>query len=54
VRKVGAGGGVGGERIEVHAVRRGDIEDWLKRQREAGKLIDVKIWAGLYFITQST
>jgi ADP-ribose pyrophosphatase len=54
VRKVGAGGGVGGEKIDVHAVPRDAIEQWLSRQRGAGRLIDLKIWGGLYFVMRST
>ena len=51
VRKVGTGGGVGGEDITVHAVPLDSIEQWLEKQSEAGKLIDVKMWAGLYFLS---
>jgi ADP-ribose pyrophosphatase len=54
VRKVGAGGGVGGERIDVHAVPLSAIEQWLSRQKGAGKLIDLKLWGGLYFVLKST
>ncbi|HSP16944.1 MAG TPA: NUDIX hydrolase [Thermoanaerobaculia bacterium] len=49
VRRVGGGGGVGGENIEVHAVPRQELEQWLQRQQVAGKLIDMKVWAGLHF-----
>ncbi|MDQ6800163.1 MAG: NUDIX hydrolase [Acidobacteriota bacterium] len=51
VRLVGKGGGVGGEDIEVHRVRLADIPSWLESQKS---LIDGKIWAGLYFASQST
>ncbi|HEX9160309.1 MAG TPA: NUDIX hydrolase [Thermoanaerobaculia bacterium] len=54
VRKVGEGGGVGGEDIDVHAIPIDAIEDWLRKQREAGKLIDLKIWGGLYFVLKRT
>jgi ADP-ribose pyrophosphatase len=42
----GNGGGVSGEEIEVHLVPLDGIEKWLKSQQ---KLIDAKVWAGLYF-----
>ena len=51
VRKHGKGGGVGGEKIEVHLVPANDVERWL---RKSAALIDMKVWAGLYFFTKST
>ena len=51
VRRVGKGGGVGSEKIEVHTVPLADIRKWLASRKE---LVDVKIWAGLYFASQST
>ncbi len=51
VRRVGKGGGVGGEKIETHAVPLEAIEEWLKRQKGAGRLIDMKVWTGLYFVS---
>jgi ADP-ribose pyrophosphatase len=50
VRKVGRGGGVGGEDITVHEVPLDAIEQWLKKQNGANKLVDLKIWAGLHFL----
>lgn len=46
-RKKGEGGGVGGEDITVHTIPRGELKDWLGKQKA---LIDLKVWAGLYFI----
>lgn len=54
VRQVGMGGGVGGEKIDVHAIPRNAVEDWLKEQHGAGKLIDLKVFGGLYFLSRST
>jgi ADP-ribose diphosphatase len=51
VRQIGKGGGVGSEDIVVHIVRLGEVEKWLTSK---DALIDVKIWAGLYFALQST
>jgi len=54
VRQVGAGGGVGGERIQVHGIRLAEMPRWLSSQQKKAKLIDLKIWSGLYFLAQST
>lgn len=54
LRRQGGGGGVEGEDIEVHQVPRADVEHWLQRKRGEGVLIDVKVWAGLYFLSKST
>jgi ADP-ribose diphosphatase len=51
VRRVGKGGGVGGEDIEVHLVPAGDLSAWLEKQEKGGKLIDMKVWTGMYFVT---
>jgi ADP-ribose pyrophosphatase len=50
VRKKGEGGGVGGESITVHTVALGEIRSWLAAREREGKLIDLKIWGGLYFL----
>jgi ADP-ribose pyrophosphatase len=47
-----AGGGVAGEDITVHRVPRGDIVDWLNRKNAEGILIDVKVWAGLWWLSR--
>ncbi len=44
-----AGGGAGDERIVVHAVPLGEVAVWLQRQETAGRLVDPKVWAGLWF-----
>lgn len=48
----GAGGGVGGEDISVHRVPREAVFDWLKRKNGEGVLIDVKVWAGLWWLSR--
>lgn len=50
VRKIGEGGGVGGEEITVHLVGLDDVEAWLRERESNGALVDVKIWGGLYFL----
>jgi ADP-ribose pyrophosphatase len=42
VRKLGEGGGVGGEDITVHVVPRGELRDWLRQKEHEGVLIDLK------------
>ena len=48
--RVGPGGGDDSEDIEVHIVPLKDVDDWLTRQQSAGKLMDPKIYAGLYWL----
>lgn len=50
LRKVGDGGGVGGEDIAVHAVPRIDAPAWLMRKHAEGFELDLKLWAGLWMI----
>ncbi|HET7712394.1 MAG TPA: NUDIX hydrolase [Thermoanaerobaculia bacterium] len=50
VRKEGKGGGVSGEDITVHEVPLAEIRAWLEKKERAGLAIDVKIWAGLYWL----
>ena len=51
VKRKGKGGGVEGEDITVHEIPFADVGKWLRSQRT---LVDTKVWAGLYFATQST
>ena len=44
------GGGDASESIEVHAVKRSSVDDWLEEHRQAGRYIDVKLYTGLYFV----
>jgi len=50
VRKGHDGGGVGHEEIIVHTPMLRGIRAWLSKQAAAGKLIDVKVYAALYFV----
>jgi ADP-ribose pyrophosphatase len=54
VRRKGEGGGVGGESIVVHAILLEEVRKWLGKQEKGGKLLDLKVWAGLYFLLKST
>ena len=52
LRRVGKGGGVAHEDITVHEVALAEINTWLTAKAKAGFLIDAKVYAGLYFVTQ--
>jgi nicotinamidase/pyrazinamidase len=49
VERVGDGGGDEHEDIAVHLVPLPAVEDWLAARERAGVIIDLKVWAGLYF-----
>ena len=49
--KVAKGGGTGIERLVTHEVPLQTVRGWLKRKERQGCLIEPKIFAGLYFIT---
>jgi ADP-ribose pyrophosphatase len=51
VQRVGAGGGDGSENIVIHEIPLADVPAWLNQQAKTGKLIDTKVYAGLYFIS---
>ena len=50
LRRVGKGGGVGGEEIEVRLVPLSEVNSWLCRRAQEGLLIDPKVYAGLYWL----
>ena len=52
LRRVGAGGGVGGEEIAVRAVPLAVVDGWLRARAAAGALVDPKVWTGLYFLAR--
>ncbi|MBI1354262.1 MAG: NUDIX domain-containing protein [Acidobacteria bacterium] len=53
LEKVGEGGGVGHERIVVRLVPLAQLADWLAAQRAAGRLVDPKVYTGLYFLERA-
>jgi ADP-ribose pyrophosphatase len=53
LKRVGAGGGVAHEDIVVHEVPMAEIVPWLEAKAKAGILVDPKVYAGLFFITQN-
>jgi ADP-ribose pyrophosphatase len=50
--RIGPGGGVEGEQIDLHLVPLDQVESWLKRRIRQDRLADPKIFAGLYFARQ--
>lgn len=48
--KIGDGGGIDGENIIVHAIPKGDVGPWLASEEAKGKLIDPKVWMGLFHL----
>jgi ADP-ribose pyrophosphatase len=53
LRKVGEGGGVGGESIVVHEVPLGEVAAWLDARVAEGALIDAKVFGCLYYLARS-
>jgi ADP-ribose pyrophosphatase len=52
LRRVGKGGGVAHEDIIVHEIPLVEVVAWLETKARTGVLIDPKIYAGLFFVTQ--
>jgi len=53
LRRAGNGGGVAHEDIVVHEIPLVEVVAWLEAKARTGLLIDPKIFAGLFFLTQS-
>ncbi|MFO7565187.1 MAG: bifunctional nicotinamidase/pyrazinamidase [Enhygromyxa sp.] len=49
LERVGDGGGDEHEDITVHHVPLAEVEAWLAERERAGAIVDLKVWAGLYF-----
>ena len=47
--RVGPGGGDEHEQITVHLVKIDAVEGWIREQEARGCVVDLKIWAGLYW-----
>jgi ADP-ribose pyrophosphatase len=52
LKKTGDGAGDGSEDITVHEVALDGAEDWLAARERDGRLIDLKVYAGLYFASR--
>jgi ADP-ribose pyrophosphatase len=53
LQRVGTGGGVGHEQIEVHEVPVADAPAWLMRKGAEGYELDLKLWAGLWLLDRN-
>jgi ADP-ribose pyrophosphatase len=53
LRRVGKGGGVANEKITIHEIPMVEVVRWLETKARTGVLIDPKIYAGLFFVTQN-
>ena len=49
LERVGEGGGTRDERITVHRVPLAGAARWLRHREREGRLVDPKVWAGLWF-----
>ena len=52
LRRVGPGGGDDSESIQVHAIARDSVMDWLARRRAEGVMVDPKVYAGLFLLNE--
>lgn len=50
--RVGDGGGIDGENIQVHRVAVDEVAQWLAARVAAGQLTDHRLYAALYFMRQ--
>jgi ADP-ribose pyrophosphatase len=53
LRRAGEGGGVANEEIIIHEIPMVEVVRWLETKARTGILIDPKIYAGLFFLTES-
>jgi ADP-ribose pyrophosphatase len=53
LRRAGKGGGVAHEQIAVHQIPLSEVTAWLDAKAKTGVLIDPKVYAGLFFLTQN-
>ncbi len=51
--KVAAGGGDASEDITVHEIPLTNIDDWLQNAQRFGKLVDARVFSGLFLLTRS-
>ncbi|MFT7642399.1 MAG: ADP-ribose pyrophosphatase [Pirellulaceae bacterium] len=54
VVRTGEGGGVGNEKIKVHAIPLDEVEDWLDARQQDGCLVGARVFTGLYWLRRAT
>lgn len=52
LRRAGPGGGDDSEDIQVHTIPLEGADHWLREQQAAGKLLDDRIYAALYWLSE--
>jgi nicotinamidase/pyrazinamidase len=52
LQRSSSGGGVGGERIQVHEVPLDELHHWLTAQRRAGRMVDARLHSGVYLLQE--
>lgn len=52
LRQISEGGGVDNEKITVHRIPIDGIDTWLAEQSAMGKIIDPRVFTGLYFLVR--
>ena len=52
LHRTGPGGGDDSEDIQVHTIPLDQVDNWLQEQIDAGKPMDPKIYAALYWLSQ--
>jgi ADP-ribose pyrophosphatase len=52
LKRVGAGGGVDDEQIQVYTVKLTAADAWLRKRARSGVQVDCKAYAGLYFASR--
>ena len=50
LKKTGKGEGDGSEQITLHEVAVDEVAPWLERKRQEGRIVDLKVYSGLYFV----
>jgi nicotinamidase/pyrazinamidase len=50
LRRVSAGGGVSGERIDVHHVPLAQADEWILEKARQGSLVDARLFTGLHLL----
>ena len=54
LEKVAPGGGDESENITVHEVALHEVDDWLNQAQASGKLVDARVFAGLYLLRRES
>jgi ADP-ribose pyrophosphatase len=52
LKRVHAGGGIENEKITVHEIPLPELDAWLARKQAEGCLVDPKLFAALYFLSE--